>query len=61
MKKSVNIGLFGFGTVASSFYHIFSEQKNEIDGVFSVPVNIKKIFTRGGSHPVPENIKKTPR
>ena len=58
MKKFINIGLLGFGTVASSFYHIFSEQKNEIDEVFSVPINIKKIFTRGGSHPVPENIKK---
>jgi homoserine dehydrogenase len=58
MKKSINIGLLGFGTVASSFYHIFSEQKNEIDDLFSVPVNVKKIYTRGRSHPVPENIKK---
>ena len=58
MKKEINIGLLGFGTVASSFYHIFSEQKSELDSIFSVPINIKKIFTRGNSHPVPENIKK---
>jgi len=58
MKKEVNIGLLGFGTVASSFYHMFSEQKNGIDSIFSVPVNIKKVFTRGTGHPVPENIKK---
>ncbi len=58
MKKAINIGILGFGTVASSFYHIFSEQKGELDSIFSVPINIKKIFTRGNSHPVPENIKK---
>ena len=57
MKKNINIGLLGFGTVASSFYHIFSEQKRELDSTFSVPINIEKIFTRGVSHPVPENIK----
>lgn len=58
MKKEINIGLLGFGTVASSFYHIFTERKKEINSFLSVPVNIKKIFARGGSHPVPENIKK---
>ncbi|HEC24999.1 MAG TPA: homoserine dehydrogenase, partial [bacterium] len=58
MKKEINIGLLGFGTVASSFYHIFNERKKEINSFLSVPVNIKKIFARGGSHPVPENIKK---
>lgn len=58
MKKEINIGLLGFGTVASSFYHIFHERKSEIDSIFSVPVNILKIFTRGKGHPVPENIKK---
>jgi Homoserine dehydrogenase len=57
MKKEINIGLLGFGTVASSLYHIFNERKKEINSLFSVPVNIKKIFTRGNSHPVPENVK----
>lgn len=57
MRKGINIGLLGFGTVASSFYHIFNERKNEIDSVFSTPVKIKKIFTRGSSRPVPENLK----
>jgi len=58
MKKEVNIGLLGFGTVASSLYHIFNERKKEIDSLFSAPVNIKKIFTRGSGHPVPEDIRK---
>ncbi len=57
MKKGINIGLLGFGTVASSLYHIFSERKKRIDSLFSAPVNISKIFTRGSNHPVPENIK----
>ncbi len=58
IKREINIGLLGFGTVASSFYHIFSEQKKELGSIFSIPINIKKIFTRGSGHPVPENIKK---
>ena len=58
MKKEINIGLLGFGTVASSLYHIFHERKTETDSFFSAPVNIKKIFTRGKSRPVPENVKK---
>lgn len=57
MKKEINIGLLGFGTVASSLYHIFNERKNEINSLFSMPVTIKKIFARGDSHPVPENVK----
>lgn len=58
MKKEINIGVLGFGTVASSFYNIFNERKQKINSMFSIPVNIKKIFTRGASHPVPEKIKK---
>ncbi len=57
IKKEINIGLLGFGTVASNLYHIFSERKKEIDSFFSIPVNIKKVFTRGNNHPVPENVK----
>ncbi len=58
MKKEINIGLLGFGTVASSLYYIFNGQKKELDSLFSLPVNINKIFTRGAGHPVPEDARK---
>ncbi len=58
VKNELNVGILGFGTVASSFYNIFHERKQWIDSIFSKSVNIKKIYTRGTSHPVTENIKK---
>ncbi len=50
-KKSIKIGLLGFGTVGSGIYDIITKMNNEISQIEDVDVTIKRILVKSLDEP----------
>ena len=46
MKKEINIGLLGFGTVGSGVAKILHEHQQDLQYKLGVPVSIKKVLIK---------------